>query len=186
MALDSTNVRKWAGNGAVLVSLDGEGTLPTDATTAAASDFKSLGYLSDSGVTISENADTSQVFAWQNGANVRTVQSTHDVTFAFEMLETNATTVEVFYESATLTEGAGNEGRLDTTITGVQPIRRKWVIQAYDDDRVIRIVLPSAQISEKGDVSLLNSNVTMFPVTVTAYPDTTGVKAYIYMDDIPE
>lgn len=181
MALDSTNVRKWAGNGAALVDLTAmTATLPVDATAVLDVDFESVGYLSDSGVTISENADTSQVFAWQNGANVRTVQSTHDVMFAFEMLETNEVTLEVFYGSVEVT---GSE--IATTITGEQPIRRQWVLQAYDDTRVIRIVLPEAQVTERGDVSLLNSNVSMFPVTLTAYPDSDGNKAYIYMDDIP-
>jgi hypothetical protein len=181
VALNSANVRRWAGSGAALVDLDGNGTLPTDATTVVPVAFDNVGYLSDSGVTISQNSDTQQIFAWQNGDNVRTIQSTHDLTFAFEMLESNDIAYEVFFGDV-----ATGNGMTTVEITGAQPGRHQWVIQAYDEDQVIRVVIPAGQVTDKGDVMMLNNNVTMFPVTLTAYPDSDGVKAYIYQESISE
>jgi hypothetical protein len=176
---DSSNVRRWAGSGLALVDLAGEGTLPTDATSTIPVDFDAVGYLSDSGVTITQNADTQDIFAWQNGDNVRTIQTTHDLTFAFEMLESNDVTYEVFFGNV-----AVDGGNTTVEITGAQPGRLQWVIQAYDENQVLRVVIPHGQVTEKGDVQLLNTNATMFPVTITAYPDDEGVKAYLYQSTI--
>lgn len=170
---DSSKVRRWSGSGLLLVDFTNNGTLPTDATTSVPSEFDDVGYLSDSGVTIAQNANTQDVFAWQNGDNVRTIQTTHDLTFAFEMLEWNDTTKKAFF-------GEDNVAGNTTKIRGDQPGRKQWVIQAYDGAETIRIVIPHGQVTTKGDVSLLNTNASMFPVTITCYPNTSGDKAILY------
>ena len=179
MALDSANVRRWSGSGAALVDLTDSGTLPTDATTPVASEFDDVGYLSDDGVTITQDADTQDVFAWQRGDNVRTIQTSHDLTFQFAMLESNETAYRVFFGDAEV-----DGGDITVKITGDQPGRHQWVIQAYDGDQTLRIVIPSGQVTDRGDVTLLNTDATEFPVTITAYPDTDGVKAYLYQSSI--
>jgi hypothetical protein len=52
-----------------------------------------------------------------------------------------------------------------------------------DGDVDIRIVIPDGQVTERGDVTYANGEAIGYDVTVTAYPDDSGVKAYIYRDE---
>jgi len=54
------------------------------------------------------------------------------------------------------------------------------VIEAVDGTSIVRIVLPNAEVTEVGDRTYASGDATVYPVTVTAYPDSTGVKAYKY------
>ena len=172
---DSSNVRRWSGSGLALVDLVGNGSLPNSGSAVVGPDFDDVGYLTDEGITIAENTDTQSIFAWQNGDNVRTLQTSHDVTFAFGMLEWNDISMQVFYPN--YSAGAW-------TITGAQQPRRQWVFDAFDEDHHLRLVIPSGQITEKGDVQLLHTGGSPFPVTITAYPDAQGNKAYGYLTSL--
>jgi hypothetical protein len=66
-------------------------------------------------------------------------------------------------------------------VTGTQPDEERWVIDVVDGTDLIRIVVPSGQVTELGDVTYVNGDAIGRPVTITAYPDVTGNKAYIYL-----
>ena len=174
---DSSNIRRWSGSGLVLVDLTGSGTVPTSGDEIPHVDFSDSGYISDAGVTISEATDTQSIFAWQNGDNVRTLQTSHDVTLAFSFLEWNDVTLAVCYPTY-------SSATRSFTITGAQPPRLPWVVDAFDEDHHLRLCLPDAQVTEKDDVSLLHTDGSPLGVTLTAYPDTYGVKVYSYLSPI--
>lgn len=108
MALDAKNVRV-AVTGAALVAPLGT-TAPTDSTTAVAATFKDVGYISEDGVTQSISTDVSDIKAWQNGDVVRKVQTSHDYTLQFSMIETTDTTLKLYYADSTATAGAVKSG----------------------------------------------------------------------------
>lgn len=174
MALDAKNVRV-AVTGAALVAPLGT-TAPTNSTTAVAATFKDVGYISEDGVTQSISTDVSDIKAWQNGDVVRKVQTSHDYTLQFSMIETTDTTLKLYYADSTATAGA-------VKVTGAQSAHNVWVLDVKDGDDTIRIVLPDAQITERGEVTFKNDEAVGYDITLTAYPDTSGVKAYIYLDD---
>lgn len=171
MALTSENARRWSGAGAVFVDFTGNASLPNDATTQLDANFRELGYITDTGITVTQNADVSQVYAWQNGDNIRTLQTTHDATVSFEMAEWNEDTAKVYFGDA----GA---------ITGEMAPRLQWVIQAFDDDNTLRLVIPSGQVTEKGDWTLTNTGLSILPVTITCYPDSDGKKIIPYFSPV--
>lgn len=179
MALSSDNVRVAVTGGVYRAP---EGTaLPVDATTALNVAFLELGYVSEDGVTESQGSDTNDIVAWQNGDIVRKVQTSHDLTYAFSMLETNDNVIAAFY---------GNGTAAEYEINGEQPGRFSWVLEVLDGDHHIRVVLPSAQVTERGDKTFVNGDAIMYPFTLTAYPDPdyagaedAPAKAYVYMDD---
>lgn len=173
MALDATNVRVGV-TGAVYVA-DTDTTLPTDATTALDGGFADVGYISDGGVTESHGTEANDIRAWQNGDLVRRVQTSHDLTLSFTMVETNDVTLREFY---------GNLEDGTVRITGEQLPPRAWVLSVIDGDHAFRIVVPNGQITERGDITYANGDAIMREVTITAYPTTDEagiVKAYIYM-----
>jgi hypothetical protein len=142
-------------------------TVPTTISGTLDAAFDDVGYVGDGGVTQAMNADVTDIKAWQNGDVVRKVQTSHDLTYQFEMLETSDVTMEAYY------------GDQDA-ITGAQLAHKAWVLDVLDDDRNIRVVIPDGQVTERGDVVYNGSEAVRYPVTITAYPDGSGNKAYIY------
>jgi len=154
-------------------------TLPTLATTAldAAFTARELGYLSDAGIVQSIATSTTNITAWQNADVVRKVQTEQDVTYKFDLLETSALTLETYYGNYTGTTAQGV-----SQITGALMPHFSWIFHVIDGDARIRLVLPDAQVTDRGDTSMVNGAALVYPLTLTAYPDTSGVKAYAYLD----
>lgn len=174
MTLTADNVRVAVTGAALVAPL--ATTLPTNATTAPGAAFDDTGYIHEDGVTQSIGSESSDIKAWQNGDVVRKVQTSHDLTYQFTMIETNVTTLKVYYNDPDATAS-------QVKITGRQSGRNSWVLEIEDDDHLMRIVLPDAQVGERGDVVYKTDEAIGYNVTLTAYPDEDGVKAYIYMDD---
>lgn len=173
MTLTAENVRVGV-TGGVFGAPSGT-TLPTGATGSLDAGFDELGYVSEEGVVQSEGIDVTEIKAWQNAAVVRKIQTKHDLTYKLTLLETSAITLYTFYSnySAGVSEIRGEAG-----------LRQSWVIEVLDGDNTIRIVIPDGQITEKGDVSYVNGDAVKYPITITAFPDESDVKAYVYLDPV--
>lgn len=159
--------------------------LPTDVVTALPVAFKALGYISSDGVVESTSTDSNDIVAW-GGDTVRTVQTSHAVTYAFTMIETNSESVAVYYgdDNVTSTPATASTGNLlEVHVTSQELAHYVWDFELLDGTRTGRIVLPDGQVTERGDVSYIDDDAVSYPVTVSAYPDADGVKAYIYWDD---
>lgn len=152
-------------------------TLPTDATSPLNMAFTELGFVSEDGVVESQSTDTTDIKAWQNGTIVRKVQTSHDLTYAFTLIQSNDDTRGVSYGDDAITAPGSVE------VTGTQPANHSWVVDVVDGDNLIRIVLPAAQVTDRDDVTYANGDAIAYGVTITAYPDDDAVKAYIYTDD---
>jgi hypothetical protein len=147
-------------------------TLPTDATTSLNGAFVEVGYLSEDGISQSISEDITDLVAWQNADVVRKIQTSHDVTYSFTMIETTDVTLETFY---------GNYAAGAVEITADQLPRQSWVLSVVDGTDLIRIVIPEGQIIERGDLVFQNGDAVGYPITITAFPDDDGVKAYLYV-----
>lgn len=173
----AANVRVGV-TGAVYKAATGT-TLPTDVSSALDVGFEDVGYIGEDGVVTSTGTDTNDIKAWQNGETVRKVQTSHDFTLAFTMIETNAKTLELYYGNFEAGPG-GASGVVE--VRSEQGWRGELVLNVVDDDQLIRIVVPDAQVTEREDVSYVNGDAIAYGVTITCYPDNTGVKAYIYFE----
>lgn len=155
--------------GAVTVATTGKlwtapiGTpLPTTAIAVPNTAFAEIGYISDAGVVESQGTSTNKIKAWQNGDVVREVQTEHDLTYKFGALEDNATALNAFY---------GNYTAGLVEINGLQPGYRAWILDIVDGLDLVRIVVPYAQVSDRGDITYVNTDAITYDMTITAFGD---------------
>jgi len=145
---------------------------PTDATTSLNAAFKEVGYIGEAGVTEAEGQSENKIKAWQDSAVVRKVRTEHDLTYKFDLLEAgNDEVIKLVHGSGTFASH---------TITGAALTNEALVIEAVDGASIVRIVIPNGQVTEVGERKYVAGEAVVYPVTVTAYPDTSGVKAYKY------
>lgn len=165
-----------AGTGAVYRAVLGT-TLPANADAYLPVAWKGHGYISQDGVSESIDEQTTDIIAWQNSDLVRKVMTSQDVTYMFSGLESNENMLTSYY---------GNYTAGVVQIRGQQGIRAAWVFDFIDAGEFhVRIAIPDGQVTQRGGVTRNAQGAFEYPITITCYPDTSGVKAYLYVDDTP-
>lgn len=171
MALTADNVRVGV-TGAIYVADTGT-ALPTDADATPNVAFEDCGYVSDDGVTQTIDESRTDITAWQNSDIVRKIRTTHDLSYQFTLIETSDVSLETYY---------GNYTAGAIEISSDELPHKSWIVDVVDGDNTIRLVIPDGQITERGDVVYSNGEEVGYPITITAFPDASGVKAYKYVD----
>jgi hypothetical protein len=160
-------------------------TAPTTAVSAL-SGFTAAGYIGEDGVTETNERSTDRIRAW-GGDTVKVVQTEHNVTYQFTFLETlNADVLAAVYgeDNVTTTAATVSTGTLHEVQVNATALPHKaYVFEVKDGDAKIRIYVPDGQITEVGDITYSDSEVIGYQVTVEAFADELGNKAYKFLDD---
>lgn len=154
-------------------------TVPTDTTTALASAFACVGYISADGVTNSTARTTTSIKAW-GGDVVADVQTEKVDTFAFTMIEAHNINVQKTAHGDTNVTGALSTG-LTITENSKDLEKHAWVIDMVENSVAHRICIPDGKITNIGDVTYKDDTAISYPVTLSAYPDSSGNTHYEYM-----
>ena len=145
-------------------------TLPTDATTALdTTKFVCLGFVSEEGVTNSQNMDVSAIKAWGGVIVYRSLNELGDE-FKFALIETeNADVLKAVYGTGNVTvDGSGN---IDVTVKADDPEEAVWVIElALRGGIPRRIVIPDAAITARDDIVYNDADAIAHGITLSAYP----------------
>lgn len=174
MALTAGNVRV-AGTGNVFKAPAGT-ALATDHTTALNAAFKDLGYYTEDGFKMNISKSSTDIKA-HNGDVVRTVTNEHKVTFDLTMMEWNLEAAKAEFGSTNVVVATGTTIKVNSTAGDRGP----FVLEAVDGATKMRIVIPDGQIvTDSQEVTFNNTSSINFPLSIVAYPDGTGNKAYIY------
>lgn len=182
MAITTTNIRAYQNGAVYTVNAGVTGTpLPTDATTALNAAFRDLGSITDDGITDTTNQDTTDVYAWQGNALVKTLYGNYSKQFKVAAQETNGVALGLAYAGSTITQQAWGISIAEKPI--VQDIRPFIIHGISDSGKLQRIVIPQGQVVERGDIVWSSKDITVYEFTVRCYVDTSGNVAYRYLYD---
>lgn len=155
-------------------------TLPTTAVAELDAAFKSLGYVSEDGLTNANSMSSEDIKAW-GGDIVDSVETEKTDTFTYTLIE--STNVDV------LKEVYGNDnvsGDLDTGITikaNSTPLEEHIIVvdMVLKGGILKRIVVPYGKVSELGEITYTDTDAVGYETTLKAIPDNAGNTHYDYM-----
>ena len=163
----NTSLGKPMANGMVYVAPAGT-ALPTDATTALADTYKTVGFISEDGITNSIDTDTTTVTD-AGGTTVINEISSYSETYQFAMLETQADALGVRFESANVKSADGGKLTVDHKMpTGESKVYVFEILMT--GNKVKRIVVPDGTVSEFGDTQYHAGDAIVYDVTIAANP----------------
>ena len=158
-------------------------TPPSDCRSTLPSGIKGLGYVSEDGLANSIETDTEDIIAW-GGDKVLTVRTSRSETFTFTFIETNADVLaEVFGPDNVSVDDA--TGDITVLHNSKDLPARLYVFEILlTGNRVKRIVVPNALVTEVGEVTYVDGEAIGYEVTLGAFPDEDGNTAYEYIGEI--
>lgn len=149
-------------------------TAPTDTSTLPSADWTELGYISDQGLVNANSPANNNVKEW-GGNVVLSVLSEKPDTFKFKLLEVlNQDVLEVIY-------GAGNvsldqNGMLTVSATADQATHYMWCFDMIvTGSKKKRIFIADGCLTSLAEIQYLNNDATGYDITITAYPNSSGV-----------
>lgn len=148
--------------------------LPANPTAAVNAAFTDYGGVKEDGLTQAIGEDSTVIKLW-DGSTARKIKTSFDLTFALTFLETNADVLNIYYGN--YTDGAS----FGSTKIQKGTVRQAWIFDMLDGANLVRIVVPDGEITAHGDVIYKDDDAVGYPVTITAYPDASGVNAYKYV-----
>lgn len=149
-------------------------TLPTDGTTALSADFKSLGYVSEDGLTNAVETDTEDVKSW-DGMVVLSEETSFTETFTLNLIETNVDTLKTIY-GETNVEVDDQTGAITVHSNNKALPEQVIVFEiAMTGGRIKRIVIPHGKIADRSkEIKYASSEAILYPAKFSAFPDANG------------
>ncbi|MFE6863632.1 hypothetical protein [Nocardia sp. NPDC057668] len=161
-------------------------TLPISASDTLNAAFKPLGYVSEDGIESKGERKVETVKDW-NADIIAQLQTEHSVRFGMTLYAVWDKDVlgEIFGpDNLTITAATASSGTLiKVKETGSILKPRAWVFDMLHESKKLRIVLPNAKISAVTEKKFVSKELAGFNITIEAFKDDLGVKAYRYLDD---
>ena len=146
-------------------------TLPTDAVDDLDAAFAGLGFTGEDGFVVSQARSTEDKRAY-GGDVVYSLQTEYGVSVQVTVYESqNAEVLKTVFGDDNVTVAGGN-----TTVkyNKKRLPRSVFVSDHVTDQGLLRQVIPVGQVTEVGDITLVHTDILMYQLTITAYPNADG------------
>ncbi|WP_234029238.1 hypothetical protein [Streptomyces sp. PsTaAH-124] len=192
MANDASKIR-FAPNGAIYVApapvkgATGGTTPPAELGDGSApSGYKALGYVDESGVTLTPAIETQAVNAWQSASPVLYNVQSASFSVKATLQETNQTTTELFWGAPWVevkdTQGTGT-GVFRLDLSSTPELKEISLVIDWNEKSVKnRAVISRAMISDRGAIQLSRTENGKFELTIEAM-DLDGSLGYVLTND---
>lgn len=143
-------------------------TLPTDNTTTLDEAFRNIGYINEDGVTFTDESDSESI-PDMNGDSIVTTSGAITKTFTFFAAEVKEDTLKLQYGDANVTDATGT-----VTVHDKGPNNGQYSVVfefRLKDGRKERCIVPSATVSELGDLVYNYSELVGREITMAASLD---------------
>jgi len=181
MAGDISNPRLWEGADFYVAPV---GTPMPESLTGDLSELAGwdpLGLLSEDGASESRDEDSNEFYAW-GGILIRTSRSKHKRTLTVTALEDNLAVFGLVNPGSSVSTSNGVNTR---TVRVPRSDKRAFLLELRDGDTVRRRYIPQGEITSVGDITMSESDLQAFELTVTIYPSADGV-LYYDLDNDPQ
>lgn len=160
-------------------------TAPTDATTALAAAWRNAGMITEDGLSVKLDTSSKKIKAYGSTQVQRTLVNDSSVSFTISMLETNAVSQAVYW-GLDLTTISPTVGTGAFSLAYGVYTRRLYaaVFDLIDGTTRMRYYAPQVEVTDRQDIKISNGNEVSYGVTLTAYPNTSGVALQMY-DIVP-
>ena len=143
--------------------------------------LKSLGYISEDGVTIATDTDTDDKTDW-SGVTIVSPMTSYAESIEVTFLEARDTVLKTVYGDANVsTESGTTTVRHNKNFTGSHLFIFDAVVS---DTKVKRVVIPNGVIAERDDMEMNNSDLAGYAPTIKCLPSTffegDCLREYIY------
>ena len=148
-------------------------------TTPGSSGWLSGGLVSEDGVAKDVKENSKEIRSFGVATATRKIVTSSDVTLKLQLQETNKVSAAV-YNRKPLGSISPVGGAFTVTDGTFSVARYQFVADVADGLAKVRMYCPSAEVTERGGFALKNGELITYDVTLTAYPDSTGVAVYTY------
>lgn len=181
MAGSPDNPRLWLGADLWVAPLGTELPAALSDPMTKVDAWKAVGLLSEDGASESRDEDSNDFYAW-GGKLIRTQRSKHKRTITITALEDNP----VVFDLVNPGSSAATSGDVTTRTVKVPKSQiQSFVLELHDGDITKRRHIPRGEVTEVGEVTLSESDLQAYELTVTIYPDADDV-LYLDVTDDPQ
>lgn len=155
--------------------------LPTGAIDTLNTAFNAVGYVDESGVSISPKITLADIMAWQSATAVKQALDTTAFELKFNMIQVNKVTWSLYFLNETFTK-VGSEGHL--TLKSRPPSQEMTVVVEWLDDLEdqTRIVVPRACLGDRDNLVLDKKKEMVMGMNIRCL-DHNGDLAYVFSEN---